>query len=142
MKNNEQQLQSKILEYQKNELEYQNQLETLEQKLKLYEEQKTKKDEKEKERLVLNKMDLDEASNINMSEEVSLYNKKEEKSINDENMNNDFDFDFAEDKILFGIETYKSCLDFIEYIFDPSKQEEFLNISFINEDELVKKDLN
>ena len=117
--------------------------------IRKYTSLKTKKDEKEKERLVLNKMDLDEASNINMSEEVSLYNKKEEKSINDENMNNDFDFDFAEDKILFGIETYKSCLDFIEYIFDPSKQEEFLNISFINEiifnidviHKLINKDL-
>ena len=119
--------------------------------IRKYTNLKTKKDEKEKEkeRLELNKMDLDEASNINMSEEVSLYNKKEEKSINDENMNNDFDFDFAEDKILFGIETYKSCLDFIEYIFDPSKQEEFLNISFINEiifnidviHKLINKDL-
>ena len=115
--------------------------------IRKYTNLKSKKDEKEKERLVLNKMDLDEASNINMSEEVSLYNKKEEKSINDENMNNDFDF--AEDKILFGIETYKSCLDFIEYIFDPSKQEEFLNISFINEiifnidviHKLINKDL-
>ena len=117
--------------------------------IRKYTSLKSKKDEKEKERLELNKMDLDEASNINMSEEVSLYNKKEEKSINDENMNNDFDFDFAEDKILFGIETYKSCLDFIEYIFDPSKQEEFLNISFINEiifnidviHKLINKDL-
>ena len=117
--------------------------------IRKYTSLKTKKDEKEKERLELNKMDLDETSNINMSEEVSLYNKKEEKSINDENMNNDFDFDFAEDKILFGIETYKSCLDFIEYIFDPSKQEEFLNISFINEiifnidviHKLINKDL-
>ena len=117
--------------------------------IRKYTSLKTKKDEKEKERLELNKMDLDEASNINMSEEVSLYNKKEEKSFDDENMNNDFDFDFAEDKILFGIETYKSCLDFIEYIFDPSKQEEFLNISFINEiifnidviHKLINKDL-
>ena len=117
--------------------------------IRKYTSLKSKKDEKEKERLELNKTDLDEASNINMSEEVSLYNKKEEKSINDENMNNDFDFDFAEDKILFGIETYKSCLDFIEYIFDPSKQEEFLNISFINEiifnidviHKLINKDL-
>ena len=119
--------------------------------IRKYRSLKSKKDEKEKEkeRLELNKMDLDEASNINMSEEVSLYNKKEEKSINDENMNNDFDFDFAEDKILFGIETYKSCLDLIEYIFDPSKQEEFLNISFINEiifnidviHKLINKDL-
>ena len=117
--------------------------------IRKYTSLKSKKDEKEKERLELNKMDLDETSNINMSEEVSLYNKKEEKSINDENMNNDFDFDFAEDKILFGIETYKSCLDFIEYIFDPSKQEEFLNISFINEiifnidviHKLINKDL-
>ena len=117
--------------------------------IRKYTNLKTKKDEKEKERLVLNKMDLDETSNINMSEEVSLYNKKEEKSFDDENMNNDFDFDFAEDKILFGIETYKSCLDFIEYIFDPSKQEEFLNISFINEiifnidviHKLINKDL-
>ena len=117
--------------------------------IRKYTSLKSKKDEKEKERLELNKMDLDEASNINMSEEVSLYNKKEEKSFDDENMNNDFDFDFAEDKILFGIETYKSCLDFIEYIFDPSKQEEFLNISFINEiifnidviHKLINKDL-
>ena len=108
---------------------------------------KVQKNEKNIENKIIkheNQMDLDESSNINMTEEnISLFNKKE---------NNDnilFDYGFDEDKILFGIESYQSCLDFIEYIFDPTKTEEMLNISFINEiifnidviHKLINKDL-
>ena len=75
-----------------------------------------------------NKMDLDESSNINMKD-LDLNNKK---NINNQNNEYDFDYGFDENKILFEIESYQSCLEFIEYIFDPAKQEEILNISFIN----------
>ena len=92
-----------------------------------------------------NKMDLDESSNINIMKELDL------DSDNKNNPNDEYDFDygFDEEKILFEIESYQSCLEFIEYIFDPSKQEEILNISFINEiifnidviHKLINKDL-
>ena len=93
-------------------------------------------------------MDLDESSEINGIKDLDINN-------NNNNIKNklenkyDFDYGFDEDKIYFEIESYKSCLDFIEYIFDPSKQEEILNISFINEiifnidviHKLINKDL-
>ena len=94
-------------------------------------------------------MDLDESSeinNINGIKELNINNKN-----NKNNPNNEYDFDygFDEDKILFEIESYQSCLEFIEYIFDPTKQQEILNISFINEiifnidviHKLINKDL-
>ena len=92
-----------------------------------------------------NKMDLDESSNINMKD-LDLNNKK---NINNQNNEYDFDYGFDENKILFEIESYQSCLEFIDYIFDPSKQDEILNISFINEiifnidviHKLINKDL-
>ena len=90
-----------------------------------------------------NKMDLDESSNMNIFKELDLDNK------NNSNEEYDFDYGFDEEKILFEIESYQSCLEFIEYIFDPAKQEEILNISFINEiifnidviHKLINKDL-
>ena len=92
-----------------------------------------------------NEMDLDESSNIIMKD-LNLNNKNNKDDLNNEY---DFDYGFDEDKILFEIESYQSCLEFIEYIFDPSKQEEILNISFINEiifnidviHKLINKDL-
>lgn len=91
-------------------------------------------------------MDLDESSEINGIKELNLNNKN-----NKNNQNNEYDFDygFDEDKILFEIESYQSCLEFIDYIFDPTKQQEILNISFINEiifnidviHKLINKDL-
>ena len=92
-------------------------------------------------------MDLDESSEISGIKDLDINNKNNKKKLNNEQY--DFDYGFDEDKIYFEIESYKSCLDFIEYIFDPSKQEEILNISFINEiifnidviHKLINKDL-
>ena len=98
-----------------------------------------------------NQMDLEE-SDINMN---LIMNVKEDNQISNKrnNKNNfdkfNFDYGFDEDKIMFEIESYQSCLDFIDYIFDPSKQEEILNMSFINEiifnidviHKLINKDL-
>ena len=92
-----------------------------------------------------NQMDFDESSEINIKE-IDKKNKNNKPNLKDEY---DFDYGFDEDKILFEIESYQSCLEFIEYIFDPSKQEEILNISFINEiifnidviHKLINKDL-
>ena len=90
-----------------------------------------------------NQMDFDESSDIN--------NKIDMKKIdlNNKNKETEYDYGFDEDKILFEIDSYQSCLEFIEYIFDPSKHEEILNISFINEiifnidviHKLINKDL-
>ncbi len=93
-------------------------------------------------------MDLDESSEINGIKDLDINNNKNNIKNKLENKY-DFDYGFDEDKIYFEIESYKSCLDFIEYIFDPSKQEEILNISFINEiifnidviHKLINKDL-
>ncbi len=92
-------------------------------------------------------MDLEEAD-INNN---SIMNRNENNLIKDNRNNeiNDFDYGFDEEKIKFEIESYQSCLEFIEYIFDPSKQEEILNMSLLNEiifnidviHKLINKDL-
>ena len=98
-----------------------------------------------------NQMELEE-SDINMNSIMNIRNN-EQNQIRGSNINNaekyDFDYGFDEDKLVFEIESYQSCLDFIDYIFDPSKQEEILNMSFINEiifnidviHKLINKDL-
>ena len=98
-----------------------------------------------------NQMDLEE-SDINMNSIMNIRNN-EQNQIRGSNINNDekydFNYGFDEDKLVFEIESYQSCLDFIDYIFDPSKQEEILNMSFINEiifnidviHKLINKDL-
>ena len=86
-----------------------------------------------------NQMDLEEAD-INMNSIMNL-NGNEQNIANNVNRNNhrnnldnyDIYYGLDEDKIIFEIESYKSCLDFIEYLFDPLKQNEILNMSFINE---------
>ena len=99
-----------------------------------------------------NQMDLEEADiSIN-----SILKEDEKIKIRNNNNNNrnefenfDFDYGFDEEKIVFEIESYHSCLNFIEYLFDPTKQDEILNISFINEiifnidaiHKLINKDL-
>ena len=93
-----------------------------------------------------NQMDFDESSEPNNRNAI-----KDQDFGNKNNLKNEYEFDygFDEDKILFEIESYQSCLHFIEYIFDPSKQDEILNISFINEiifnidviHKLINKDL-
>ena len=70
-------------------------------------------------------MDLDDVDNIKKDEEINLNNKQ--------NNENNFDYGFEEDKIMFEIESYQSCLNFIDYIFDPSQQDNLLNMSIINE---------
>ena len=98
-------------------------------------------------------MDLEESS-MNMNSIMNIRNNEQNQNININNAGNnldkyDFDYGFDEDKIVFEIESYQSCLDFIEYIFDPSKQEEILNMSFMNEiifnidviHKLINKDL-
>ena len=94
-------------------------------------------------------MDLDESSEINNINGIKDLNINNKNNKNNSNNEYDFDYGFDEDKILFEIESYQSCLDFIEYIFDPTKQQEILNISFINEiifnidviHKLINKDL-
>ena len=103
-------------------------------------------------------MDLEEVdismnnSNLNIIKEDEQIKNKNSNNIiknNIDNFNYDFDYGFDEDKIVFEIESYKSCLNFIEYIFDPDKQDEILNMSFINEiffnidviHKLINKDL-
>ena len=86
-----------------------------------------------------NQMDLEEAD-INTNSIMNL-NGNEQNIDNNANRNNhrnnldnyDIYYGLDEDKIIFEIESYKSCLDFIEYLFDPLKQNEILNMSFINE---------
>ena len=95
-------------------------------------------------------MELDEGD-INVNSIMNINEDQPMKRNNDRN-NLDkysFDFGFDEEKIMFEIESYQSCLDFIEYLFDPSKQKDILNISFINEiifnidviHKLINKDL-
>ena len=82
-----------------------------------------------------NQMDLEE-SDINNNSIMNIRNNEQNQNINnnENNLNKyDFDYGFDGDKIVFEIESYQSCLDFIEYIFDPAKQEEILNMSFMNE---------
>jgi len=63
--------------------------------------------------------------------------------------NNNFDYGYDKDKIKFEIESLKSCLAFIDYLFSQDNQEEISNISFINEiivnidviHKLINKDL-
>ena len=97
-----------------------------------------------------NQMDFDESSdinNLNGLKDLDLNNKNNKNKLN--NNENEFDYGFDEEKTQFEIESYQSCLDFIEYIFDPSKQEQIFNISFINEiifnidviHKLINKDL-
>ena len=98
-----------------------------------------------------NQMDLEE-SDINNNSIMNIRNNEQNQNINnnENNLNKyDFDYGFDGDKIVFEIESYQSCLDFIEYIFDPAKQEEILNMSFMNEiifnidviHKLINKDL-
>ena len=78
-------------------------------------------------------MDLDEGD-ININPIINI-NEDQPMRKNNERNNLDkysFDYGFDEEKIMFEIESYQSCLDFIEYLFDPSKQKDILNISFIN----------
>ena len=97
-----------------------------------------------------NQMDFDESSdinNLNGLKDLDLNNKNNKNKLN--NNEYEFDYGFDEEKTQFEIESYQSCLDFIEYIFDPSKQEQIFNISFINEiifnidviHKLINKDL-
>ena len=99
-----------------------------------------------------NQMDLEEndINNNNNIKDDEQINNNINRNNNRNNMNNyDFDYGFDEEKIAFEIESYQSCLEFIEYLFDPSKQEEILNMSFINEiifnidviHKLINKDL-
>ena len=96
----------------------------------------------------LEEVDIMNNSNLNIIKEDEQIKNKNNKNIID-NFNYDFDYGFDEDKIVFEIESYKSCLNFIEYLFDPDKQDEILNISFINEiifnidviHKLINKDL-
>ena len=63
--------------------------------------------------------------------------------------NNNFDYGYDKDKIKFEIESLKSCLEFIDYLFSQDNQEEISNISFINDiivnidviHKLINKDL-
>ena len=95
-----------------------------------------------------NQMDLEEADIHNNS----IMNRNENNLIRNNRNSfeiNDFDYGFDKEKIVFEIESYQSCLKFIEYIFDPSEQEELLNMSLLNEiifnidviHKLINKDL-
>ena len=99
-----------------------------------------------------NQMDLDETEiNINSIMNIKENNQLEERNKNNKNngQNNEFDYGFDDEKIMFEIESYHSCLNFIDYIFDPSKQEEILNMPFLTEiifnidviHKLINKDL-
>ena len=101
-----------------------------------------------------NEMDLEENDNnmnsIIIKDDEQINNNNINRNNNRNNLNNyDFDYGFDDDKIVFEIESYQSCLEFIEYLFDPSKQDEILNMSFINEiifnidviHKLINKDL-
>ena len=113
---------------------------------KLRKRKEEKKFMKEDNQMDLEDNDISQNSFMNIRDNNLIQTKNNNKN-NIENT--EFDYGFDEDKIVFEIESYESCLDFIEFIFDPLNQEEILNMSFINEiifnidaiHKLINKDL-
>ena len=86
---------------------------------------------------IINKYsDFKNKNNMDLEEEKSNDDNKSISNMNiDDNNNylNDFDYGIDKEKIIFEIESYQYCLDFINYIFDPVNQEKILEISFLDE---------